>query len=364
MTLVRILLISLMSLTTAAATASDAQIVLNYAKHVSQSYTASLTKAKALDKALRAFVKTPSDKTQKAAKQAWIDARVVYSPTEVFRFYGGPIDAEDGPEGLLNAWPLDEVYIDYVLGNPDAGIINDLILYPAITKDVLRDLNEKDGEKNISTGFHAIEFLLWGQDFDVSGPGKRSFNDYVVGVGKNADRRAQYLLTVSEMLIEDLTKMVNAWNLKDTTSYGAEFVKPANTQTSLKNLLLGAYTMAAEELSQERMFVAYDTQQQEDEHSCFSDTTHMDVQYNYQGIQNVVNLFAKDLAVKNKALGANVKTQMATLTVDVTNFPAPFDQAILDPTKRPQVLNIIQKLEVLGETILQIGDEYGIELVE
>ena len=50
---------------------------------------------------------------------------MVYSPTEVFRFYGGPIDDDNGPEGLLNAWPLDEVFIDYVLGNPDAGIIND-----------------------------------------------------------------------------------------------------------------------------------------------------------------------------------------------------------------------------------------------
>lgn len=344
--------------------ASEQSIVEAYAKMVSQSYSESLVKAQELDQALRAFVQNPSEQTQEAAKTAWVDARRIYSPTEVYRFYNGPIDSEDGPEGLLNAWPLDEVYIDYVLGDVDAGIINDLLLYPTITKELLRDLNEKDGEKNISTGFHAIEFLLWGQDFNINGPGQRKFTDYVVGKGKNADRRAQYLLIVSEMLQEDLKIVVDAWDLSDSNSYGAQFILPENTQTSLKNLILGAYTMAAEELSQERIFVAYDTQQQEDEHSCFSDTTHLDLYYNYMGIQNVVNLFLQDLDTKDAALKATVVAQMTGLEQQTLNFPAPFDQAILDPAKRPEILSIIHNLEFLGEEIAKIADTYGVSLIE
>lgn len=346
------------------AQASPETIVAAYAKMVSQGYSESLAKAQKLDSALRALVKNPSEKTQQAAKTAWIDARRIYSPTEVFRFYGGPIDADDGPEGLLNAWPLDEVYIDYVLGDADAGIINNRMLYPNITKEILRDLNEKDGEKNISTGFHAIEFLLWGQDFNANGPGQRKFSDYVVGKGKNAERRSQYLLIVSEMLQEDLQSLVTAWDLTDANSYGTKFVSPENLQESLKNIILGAYTMSAEELSQERIFVAYDTQQQEDEHSCFSDTTHLDVYYNYVGIQNVMNLFLADLDTKDAALKSTVQTQLLSLEQQTQTFPAPFDQAILDPAKRPQILTIIQNLELLGEEISKVADVYGVSLVQ
>lgn len=363
--LFRTLIIALTSIVfTLSAHATPETIVANYAKLVSTSYVQSLAKAQELDQALQAFVKNPSAQTQEAAKTAWIDARRIYSPTEVFRFYAGPIDADDGPEGLLNAWPLDEVYIDYVLGDADAGIINNLMMYPTITKEMLRELNEKDGEKNISTGFHAIEFLLWGQDFNTNGPGQRKYTDYVVGTGKNADRRAQYLLIVSQMLQEDLQTLVTAWDLNDANSYGAQFVNPANTQVSLKNALLGAYTMAAEELSQERIFVAYDTQQQEDEHSCFSDTTHLDLYYNYMGIQNVVNLFVQDLESKDAALKTVVQTQMLALEQQTVNFPAPFDQAILDETKRPQILSIVRSLETLGEEISKIADTYGVSLIQ
>ena len=58
------------------------------------------------------------------ARDAWTTGISVFSQTEVFRFYGGPIDAPDtGPEGRINAWPLDEAYLDYVEGQPEAGLV-------------------------------------------------------------------------------------------------------------------------------------------------------------------------------------------------------------------------------------------------
>lgn len=149
------------------------QVISDYSKHVYNTYAELLVANKKLEAALVTFTKSPSQETHDAAKAAWIEARRVYSPTEAFRFYGGPIDdAETGPEGLMNAWPLDEAYVDYVKEDPKAGIINNPKLYPKITKEVLVSLNEKDGEKNISTGYHAIEFLLWGQDLDLKSAGK------------------------------------------------------------------------------------------------------------------------------------------------------------------------------------------------
>src|SRR3546814_2796430 len=77
-----------------------------------------------------------SDLSLAAAKQAWLDGRDLYGPTEAFRFYDGPIDTPDGgPEGQINAWPLDEAYIDYVEGDETAGIINDTAGVPEITTD-------------------------------------------------------------------------------------------------------------------------------------------------------------------------------------------------------------------------------------
>ena len=153
-------------------------VVSAYSKFVFTRYTETLTATKLMNEKIQAFTQAPSAESLEAAKTAWVEARKLYSTTEVFRFYSGPIDREDGPEGLINAWPLDEVYIDSVRGDNGAGFINDLVNYPTLSKELLIELNEKDGEKNISTGWHAIEFMLWGQDFNINGPGNRPYTDF------------------------------------------------------------------------------------------------------------------------------------------------------------------------------------------
>src|SRR5687767_11123674 len=140
-------------------------VIENYAALLFANYSDALEDAEALHDAIDAFVEAPSQATFDAAKAAWIGSRPSYQQTEAARFYNGPIDdPEDGPEGLINAWPLDENYIDYVEGAPDSGIINDPVDFPVIDEDTLREANEAGGEANIATGYHAIEFLLWGQD--------------------------------------------------------------------------------------------------------------------------------------------------------------------------------------------------------
>src|SRR5512143_2699130 len=115
-------------------------------------------------------------------------------------------------EALVNSWPLDESAIDYVQGTPTpTGIINDPTTFPSITDQVIADQNANPGEKDITTGYHAIEFLLWGQDFDPDGPGDRPFGDYVVGTGANADRRRAYLDVVTRLLVDDLAQVRDQW---------------------------------------------------------------------------------------------------------------------------------------------------------
>ena len=257
----------------------------NYANIVEANYADTLSAAQELATSLDAFVAAPSQTTLDAAKNAWLAAREPYLQTEVFRFYDGPIDnPESGPEGFLNAWPLDEAYIDYVSGTDDSGLVNSA---ETIDGAALRGANEAGGETNIATGYHAIEFLLWGQDLSEDGPGNRPFTDYVTdgsGTASNQDRRGQYLSTVTGLLIEDLEGLETAW--QDGAAYRTEFVDAA-PEESLRRILTGMIILSGFETGGERLQTALDTADQEDEHSCFSDNTHRDMIQDVVGIQNV-----------------------------------------------------------------------------
>lgn len=268
--------------------ASATNAVSTYSQIVYASYQDSLTAAEELDAALAAFIATPSAATHQAAQTAWLASREPYLQTEVYRFYQGPIDAEDGPEGLLNAWPLDENHIDYVVGDDDAGIINDLQM--TIDAATLEAQNEAPpGDKNISTGYHAVEFLLWGQDMNANGPGQRPFTDYVTGgsgTAANQGRRGQYLSTASELLVEHLQSLVDAWAPNDPDNYRAEFEAEAPA-VGLSRILSGMTILSAFETGGERLQAALDARDQEEEHSCFSDNTHRDMVQDVRGVQNV-----------------------------------------------------------------------------
>ena len=130
-----------------------AEVVENYADLVHESYQMSLDSATTMDEAIDAFVADPNAETLAAAQDAWLTARDDYGPTEAFRFYGGPIDNEEnGVEGLLNAWPLDEAYIDYVDGSPDAGVINLPDEYPTIDADLLVSLMSRAARQTSRPG--------------------------------------------------------------------------------------------------------------------------------------------------------------------------------------------------------------------
>lgn len=273
---------------TPALPASAADAVENYADIVYASYSDSLASAQAMDTAIDAFVAAPSEAGLTAARQAWLASREPYLQTEVYRFYDGPIDnAENGPEGLLNAWPLDENYIDYVVGGDDEGMVNNPQM--TIDKDTILGANEGIDEKSISTGYHAIEFLLWGQDLDANGPGNRPYTDYVTdgtGTAANQERRGQYLATVSDLLLENLQSLVDAWDPADGGNYRADFVA-ADPEESLGKILSGMIILSGFETGGERLQAALDAQDQEEEHSCFSDNTHRDMVQDVRGVRNV-----------------------------------------------------------------------------
>jgi putative iron-regulated protein len=341
--------------------------VLNqYATIVHASYEDAYTSAMALHTALQTLVESPSPDTLQAAKSAWKQARIPYGQTEAYRFYAGPIDGDDGPEGMLNAWPLDESYIDYVVGDATAGIINRPEV--PITADQLRALNEEGGEENVSTGFHAIEFLLWGQDQSAEGPGARPYTDYVTT--PSAERRGQYLLTVAEMLTHDLNRMVQAWAPDKPQNYRAAFLN-ANPTESLRKILSGMGVLSRGELAGERMAVALSTRDQEDEHSCFSDNTHVDIMQNAQGIRNVYEgryvrtngtlLDGPGIAdLVSTELNAAMTRQLDDTLQKVNAIAPPFDREIVTEEGRKRIQDAIDALRAQAGLIVTVAQELGI----
>lgn len=340
--------------------ASPSDYVQGFAQTAFNRYAAATEEARELDMLIQTFVAHPTAEQFEIVKAKWVEARKVYSVTEVYRFSDGPIDDEDGPEGLINAWPLDEGYIDYVIGDKNAGIINNVSTFPSIDLALLLEMNEKDGEKNISTGWHAIEFLLWGQDISPVGPGKRAYTDYVSAT--NADRRGAYLSLVSKMLVAHLEEVTVQWDPANKSGYATAFVQDTE---SFRKVVEAAKFLAGEELAMERMFVAYDTQLQEDEHSCFSDTTTNDVYYNFVGIKAVLTedyngtSFVGLVAQKDAALASAITNQLGDLDARFQSFPGPFDQAILIDSSRVVMKRLIDDLRSLSE---KVGE--GLALVQ
>ncbi|MBC3256474.1 peptidase [Pseudomonas paralactis] len=281
-------------------------VVAHYADMVFAVYSDAESTAKTLQTAVDTFLANPNDETLKAARTAWIAARVPYLQSEVFRFGNTIIDDW---EGQVNAWPLDEGLIDYVdksyehaLGNPgaNANIIanneiqvgEDKIDVKEITPEKLASLNELGGsEANVATGYHAIEFLLWGQDLNGTGPGagNRPASDYLTGdgaTGGHNERRRTYLRAVTQLLVSDLEEMVGNWKPNVEDNYRATLESEPATD-GLRKMLFGMGSLSLGELAGERMKVSLEANSPEDEHDCFSDNTHNSQFYDAKGIRNV-----------------------------------------------------------------------------
>ncbi|MGI9279552.1 MAG: imelysin family protein [Endozoicomonas sp.] len=282
-------------------------VIKQYAEVAFATFEDALITARALRVAVSQLVINPDEATLENARLAWKAARVPYMQSEVFRF-GNPV--VDDWEGQMNAWPLDEGMIDYVdagqygheMGNAgaEANIVannqlrvgENTLSLSVITPELLASLNELGGsEANVATGYHAVEFLLWGQDLNGNGPGagERPASDYAKGLdctNGHCDRRGEYLLKVTDLLINDLEYMVEQWKPGVVDNYRAELLQGSVDQ-GLRKMLFGMGSLSLGELAGERMKVALEANSTEDEHDCFSDNTHYSHFYNAQGVRNV-----------------------------------------------------------------------------
>ncbi|MCX7566357.1 peptidase [Sulfitobacter sp. F26169L] len=297
--------VAMLTLAAPAFAVEKSEVLANYADIAAAKYEDSLITAKRLQSAVNSLVNAPSAENLTAARQAWIAARVPYQQTEVYRFGNAIVDDW---EGKVNAWPLDEGLIDYVdssyggasdenelaalniVANPEFTLSGAEIDATNITPELLSDtLHEADGvEANVATGYHAIEFLLWGQDLNGhgDGAGDRAWTDYATGeecTNGNCDRRGEYLTAATDLLVSDLEWMVTQWQ----DDGAARTTLTSDENAGLAAILTGMGSLSYGEQAGERMRLGLMLNDPEEEHDCFSDNTHNSHYYDGLGIQNV-----------------------------------------------------------------------------
>lgn len=280
-------------------------VIETYANIAAAAYEDSLIGAKKLRSAIAALVATPTNATLSAARSAWIEAREPYQQTEAYRFGNAIVDDW---EGKVNAWPLDEGLIDYVqtsiygsesdgnpyytanvIGNPKPIVAGKELNAAKIDRTLVQSLHEIDEiESNVATGYHAIEFLLWGQDLNGTGPGAgvRPASDFDTNNCSNGNcaRRAAYLTTATDMLVDELAWMTAQWANGGAARTG---LTDGDADKGIATILTGMGSLSYGELAGERMKLGLMLHDPEEEHDCFSDNTHRSHYNDALGIRNV-----------------------------------------------------------------------------
>jgi putative iron-regulated protein len=284
---------------------SAGEVIKTYSSIAQAMYEDSHAAAEKLSQAIDQLLAKPSPETLKAARKAWIEARVPYQQTEGYRFGNKVVDDW---EGKVNAWPLDEGLIDYVevssygeksdenplyraniIASQSIRIGAEVVDASKIDKALLEKLHEaQEVEANVARGYHAIEFLLWGQDLNGESPGagNRPASDYDEKscTGGHCDRRRAYLKAASDLLVDDLAEMAASW--KD----GGEAQKALAAKGedgALATMLTGLGSLSYGELAGERIKLGLMLHDPEEEHDCFSDNTQNSHYYDEVGMKAI-----------------------------------------------------------------------------
>jgi putative iron-regulated protein len=336
-------------------------VIATTAEVIGQHYDEAVAAATGFKSAIDSFLSSPTDATLAAARTSWTQARVPYVRTEAYRFSNGPIDSGDNVEGFINAWPLDEAYVDVLIAAPDP-----------ITPESLRAANERGGERNISTGWHAIEYLLWGVDNSPTGPGDRPASDFDPAA-EATKRRREYLRVTTDMLVADLTSVAAEW--KADGPYRSSFVK-IEQREALRRLMTGLGTLSGGELFGQRIAVPFETKDKEEEHSCFSDTTTQDMQSDVEGIRRTylgigvngqpVGPSLSDLVKSvDPALDERVRSAVDAAVAAVGQIPSPFDQAFLGADTAPGRVAIqaaLNAIQTQTEAFVAASEALGLQI--
>ena len=322
--------------------------VAAYASLVHDAYVAARDGALALQGAIDALLADPTADTLAAARQAWIDARPAYLRTEAFQFYAGPVDAPTGPLPRLNAWPIDPAFVEGVIADPPV----------ALNFRSLARLNKTGGEDKVTTGWHVIELLLWGE------AGDRAATDFVAGEAN--DRRRDYLAAVAQLLVNDLGVLVAAW-APDANNYRAA-VEAMDRRNAIGRAFNGMTVLVGYEIPLRRIGAGLFPANANFQQSPFSDTSAADNRFAFEGARNVYygSGFDALLAGIDPGLAAEVDAAFDRAGVAIAALDDPYSRFLAPPAGSPERAageEAVRALTDLGRELRQAGNRLGVLVV-
>lgn len=133
------------------------QIVIIYAQDA-------IDKSAALSECIDDFLARPTDPGLEKCRNAWLESHEAYLKGRFFaRLAAGQSDrasaVADELEFAIDAWPIEEGYLDGLEAYPTSGIVNDLTV--PIDEASLRKQHGLTDRTEVALGFHPLEFLLW-----------------------------------------------------------------------------------------------------------------------------------------------------------------------------------------------------------
>jgi uncharacterized iron-regulated protein len=167
-------------------------------------------KNSALYQAVVDFGDAPSNANFQAICDAWLTAREPWESSEAFLF--GPV-ADYGLDPNMDSWPLDQEAIVKLLESQQWNEME-------WTGDYDEDDEAIAAAQNVR-GFHTLEFLAFRDgkartltDTAIDGEAANAvYNE------SNATAWAQYMRNTAQLLVKDVTTLVDAWN----NGYAASF---------------------------------------------------------------------------------------------------------------------------------------------
>jgi putative iron-regulated protein len=206
--------------------ASAKEIALEYVQQIDTDFEQAGIEIEKFQSSIATLTDQTNIENLNLSKQAWLNAHSAYELTTLHRYYATQLIGEQNSLALMqlqyqiNHWPIVPGYIDYVDGYPDSGIVHDINVN--LDADSLREQHGSFDVSEVTLGFHAIEFLLWGYDADFVARPATDFDAVLELTPKEIEsgytleqlsnnRRRLFLTIVADTLVKDFLALQSLW---------------------------------------------------------------------------------------------------------------------------------------------------------